>query len=144
MSLEKAKKLRRSARKDGERFELTIERLLKQIETLEAATLKIASFVAVASVVASMFSLKMGSVGLTNPFEKGELRQLILIVLAGTGGIIALSVTIFVFVYFLRGKTKKVKGLEIQVISAFIKALDDSPLRSHRVDNEYREQLTSP
>lgn len=127
---------------DSELFDAHVRTLIKHINSIESVIFEIALLVFVIAGVAQLFSFQIRAVGLPNDFDGSEFKRLIPIALTGVGGIAVLTSTILIFVYFLRGKTKKLKGLELKVVGAFIKALDESPLRSHTVDKKYREQLT--
>lgn len=122
-------------------LEERVRRLLKHFDNIEAVIVKLALFVFLISALAQIFTLQIHSVDLPPSFTGREFKSLLPVALTGAGGILVLSITISVFVYFLKGKTKKIRKLEISVVSAFMKALDESPLESHSLDNKHREHL---
>lgn len=128
-------------RKKDRVIEERVRQLLKHFDNLEAVIFKLAMFVFLIGALAQVFTLQFHSLDLPPSFSGSEFKSLLPVALTGAGGILILSVTISVFVYFLKGKTKKIKELEIRVVSAFMKALDESPLESHSLDNKHREHL---
>lgn len=114
-------------------------RVSKHLDSLKRVILETAVMVFLISSLVEITTSELRN--FTVGFNENELKRLIPLALAGVGGIAVLSSTILIFVYFLRGKTKKLRGLEVEVVSAFMKALDGSPLESHKLDKRYREQL---
>jgi hypothetical protein len=128
-------------KQDKDLIEERVRQLLKHFHNVEAVIFELALFVFLIGALAQVFTLQIHSLDLPPSFSGREFKSLLPVALTGAGGILILSVTISLFVYFLKGKTKKIKELEVRVVSAFMKALDESPLESHSLDNKHREHL---
>jgi hypothetical protein len=123
----------------GELMETGMRRVSKHLDGLKRIIIEISMMVFLISSLTQMFTMQVHD--LTGTFYEGDFRRLMLVALAGFGGILTLSATILTFAFFLKGRTKKIRELEVKVVGAFMKALDESPLESNAIDKKYRGQL---
>lgn len=98
--------MRTQSKEDRELIQTRVHRLIKHLDSLESAIIRIALFVFLIAALAQIFSLQFRSVSFPEGFDGSEFRRLIPLALTGAGGIVVLSSTILIFVYFLRGRTK--------------------------------------
>ena len=121
--------------------EVLIERIRqsqvsRRPELIEARIVLLVVFVFFVAAVAQVFRVQVRPVN----FQGSEFSRFIRLALTIAGGIVSIVSIIWVFLIFLRGKAQEISSLEVTVVSAFMKALEESPLKPHTLDQEYREQ----
>jgi len=128
-------------KKHSELLETRARKISEYLHSLVKIILEISIMVFLISALAQLFSLQFHA--LTVNLGERDLKPIVTFALVGAGGVLALSFVILAFVYLLRARTKKLNELEARVISAFMKALDQSPLKSKDVDTIHGTQLHS-
>src|SRR6266550_1004595 len=124
------------------RVETRTRKIITRLDSLDAVILRTAMTVVLISAFARFFTSQLPDLGAI--FGETKLKEVIAFTVTAVAGVITLSLTLLIFVHFLRAKTKRINELEVKVASAFMKALDESPLKSHALDKRYGKQLDSP